>query len=438
MIDLSILFSVFVRGFFACLLMVSVVYLYLHCDRALPYNRCFAVCCLGVLISLILGTLHRFVWPDTFLFSQEQSAILEMALSPFFVLFFYSLICQYSKGRTYNTILIVMELPIIVAFMLTVLPQDLISHAFLLQIVVVYAILGAVVFCIYSFFVIRRYKALLSEAYSDTENRSFVWCIYVFLSLFVYFIIYLTWGMSEGSVSNVWQQSFVLCYAIVVFVYILYSLSHQLLVYSDIMEQIDLSGRNKLSDEKVRSISVALQRNFVDARAYANNDINIQGVARMVGTNVSYLSDYLNSHLHMNFNQYVNRLRVEYACQLMEETDYTMDELAHRCGFSSKAAFYRVFSIVKGSNPVDYTPEQYNMIKKEMDSDQHSSIALLLNSRERYLCQLIVQGATTDEICRKMQVTEASLRVSRSRLRQKLGLNRADSLKEYLSGMHSL
>ena len=61
----------------------------------------------------------------------------------------------------------------------------------------------------------------------------------------------------------------------------------------------------------------------------------------------------------MSFSEYINRLRVDFAAQLMDENSkMPANELALRSGFSSVASFYRNFKLYKGCPPLNYMKGQ--------------------------------------------------------------------------------
>ena len=63
---------------------------------------------------------------------------------------------------------------------------------------------------------------------------------------------------------------------------------------------------------------------------------------------------------------YINSLRAEYAAKiLMEHSDYSMDEMASKCGFSTPAAFNSAFKFAFGITPTDYVHGMSTMFKKK-------------------------------------------------------------------------
>lgn len=63
---------------------------------------------------------------------------------------------------------------------------------------------------------------------------------------------------------------------------------------------------------------------------------------------------------------YINSLRAEYAAKiLMEHSDYSMDDIASKCGFNSLSAFNRAFKFAFGITPTDYLHSMSMMFKKK-------------------------------------------------------------------------
>lgn len=56
-----------------------------------------------------------------------------------------------------------------------------------------------------------------------------------------------------------------------------------------------------------------------------------------------------------NLNDYINRLRLEYAVKLIKSNKvYTIDFIAEASGFNSRSTFYRAFQNVFGMTPLQY------------------------------------------------------------------------------------
>ena len=88
---------------------------------------------------------------------------------------------------------------------------------------------------------------------------------------------------------------------------------------------------------------------------YLNPKLTLTELAAAIGTNRTYLSDYLNSRLGVTFYEYINRLRTQKAARLMEECPgKPIAEIAEMSGFNSLSTFSRSFSKYLGCSPAKY------------------------------------------------------------------------------------
>ena len=57
----------------------------------------------------------------------------------------------------------------------------------------------------------------------------------------------------------------------------------------------------------------------------------------------------------LSFNEYVNRMRIDYAALLLsQQPDRPLGEVAEQSGFTSSTSFYRNFRLYKGIGPKEY------------------------------------------------------------------------------------
>ena len=60
----------------------------------------------------------------------------------------------------------------------------------------------------------------------------------------------------------------------------------------------------------------------------APGQLNIVELAMAVGTNRTYISNYINQQLHTTFYEYVNKWRVEHAKKLLASTDLSLEDIS--------------------------------------------------------------------------------------------------------------
>ena len=102
-------------------------------------------------------------------------------------------------------------------------------------------------------------------------------------------------------------------------------------------------------------IGPALDALMTSQEVFHNDELLITDVAKMIGSNRTYVSTYLNKEKGLSFSDYVNGYRVEYAKRLLDtDAHLNLVEIAERSGFSGEASFYRVFKRFTGKTPNEY------------------------------------------------------------------------------------
>ncbi len=98
---------------------------------------------------------------------------------------------------------------------------------------------------------------------------------------------------------------------------------------------------------------------------YINNNyqkhFNLDEIASYVCVTPSYLSDIFKTHTNYNITDYTNKIRIEKAQEIIENTDTKLSAVSMLVGFNSTSYFYRVFK-----NQTGYSPNDYKMMFKRM------------------------------------------------------------------------
>lgn len=83
-------------------------------------------------------------------------------------------------------------------------------------------------------------------------------------------------------------------------------------------------------------------------------DINMQTAAQAIGYGANYLSRYFHQFVNINFRQYVNQCRIDYACELLNQKDLSLARIALDSGFQTVRSFNRAFKKCTGTTPSGY------------------------------------------------------------------------------------
>ena len=82
--------------------------------------------------------------------------------------------------------------------------------------------------------------------------------------------------------------------------------------------------------------------------------ITLTGVARQFHFNASYLSSYFASYNGEGFSEYLNKIRLEKAMELLLTTELTISEISASVGYSDQSYFTKVFKKQTGISPSQF------------------------------------------------------------------------------------
>jgi hypothetical protein len=98
-----------------------------------------------------------------------------------------------------------------------------------------------------------------------------------------------------------------------------------------------------------------------------NMSLSLQQVSDELEINPSYLSREFSKYFdNLSFGEYIRKLRIEKAINLMETTIYSLTEIAYLTGFSDQSHFNRIFKKQTGYNPSVY---KKNSLKSKKDTN---------------------------------------------------------------------
>jgi AraC-like DNA-binding protein len=83
-----------------------------------------------------------------------------------------------------------------------------------------------------------------------------------------------------------------------------------------------------------------------------DSNLNLTEVSRSLDINPSYLSREFSKHFgNLSFGEYIRKLRIEKAFELMQQDKYSLTEVAYLTGFSDQSHFTRIFKQHTGESP---------------------------------------------------------------------------------------
>ena len=139
------------------------------------------------------------------------------------------------------------------------------------------------------------------------------------------------------------------CFFAFAFVIILYP--NETLPEKNSKSQYSFSSLTKKQKQKILS---SLLKILEEEKAFLNPDLNLKELADQLEMNPNYLSQVINELLEKNFNQLINKYRVEEVKKNITDESRTLLGIAYDCGFNSKSVFNRIFKEVEGKTPSVY------------------------------------------------------------------------------------
>ena len=98
-------------------------------------------------------------------------------------------------------------------------------------------------------------------------------------------------------------------------------------------------------------------------KRYRDRNFSAKKLAEILGTNTRYVSIVLSVRYHLNYSQFVNKLRIEEAMAVLADPRYAnlrVDEISDMVGFANRQSFYRAFCQYTGETPRQYQGRYIN------------------------------------------------------------------------------
>jgi AraC-like DNA-binding protein len=133
-------------------------------------------------------------------------------------------------------------------------------------------------------------------------------------------------------------------------------------------EEVSLqgNGRKPFGDIKKKALYDRLLGYLKESEVYTNPKLTLKQLASDLDTNTRYLSMVINEFEGCNFNQMLNRYRVNKVIQLLVDNQaesYSYLGLAQKAGFHSKSVFISAFKAQTGSTPTEFAGSMKKLIQ---------------------------------------------------------------------------
>ena len=116
----------------------------------------------------------------------------------------------------------------------------------------------------------------------------------------------------------------------------------------NVSEEIVREHRNR---NRLSSITGYIKENFKE-------DLSLEGVAQSFGYSPTYLSRMFRKYAKINYKEYVQGIRLEYAYRELTGSDALVEEIAEHNGFADGRAFAKAFQKKYGVRPSEFRRRQ--------------------------------------------------------------------------------
>lgn len=135
---------------------------------------------------------------------------------------------------------------------------------------------------------------------------------------------------------------------------------NRIIAFLDILNVLALSNDYTLLATEGFTHDISLQQSEPLKKVYEyvmtnfKDEISQTVVASKVGMNISAFSRFFHKSTKKTFTQFVNEVRLSYACRLMLENEMNISQIAYESGYRNLSNFNTQFKFVFKKNPTEY------------------------------------------------------------------------------------
>ena len=115
------------------------------------------------------------------------------------------------------------------------------------------------------------------------------------------------------------------------------------------LEQLFVSDEKQEQEENylVNTAKEYIQENYM-------NNLSLTDVANVISVTPGYLSTLFTQNTEYSFVDYLNKVRIDHACNFLHDSSLKTYEVAYKVGFKDEKYFTKVFKKVTGVNPSQF------------------------------------------------------------------------------------
>ncbi|MBR4644167.1 MAG: helix-turn-helix domain-containing protein [Bacteroidaceae bacterium] len=254
----------------------------------------------------------------------------------------------------------VMVAPLVVGMMWSIINRSLT----ILPMLCVYLLLMSIGLLIYMIRALRQYGSWLRDNYADLEHKE-VWRSFMVLAIML--LVFCIYAFSDRGIAFEYVLQVVVVVLICFLLWRVETLGDLSLTVNDAEEEtgdtenvkdddlpLSIRNRSTLVALPAKNIGLLLQKYCIDEQLYLQHELTLLQLAKAIGTNRLYLSQYFSSQ-DTTYNAYINNLRINHFVSLYQEAvathrPFTAQQLASESGYRSYSTFRHAFKQHIGQN----------------------------------------------------------------------------------------
>lgn len=244
------------------------------------------------------------------------------------------------------------ELLFVVPFVLFAITGDIVFY----YAEVLEAAIYGIGYAMWTVFAIPKYHAQLKQRFSYTENINLNWLRVIFVSFLFILVLWIVDCMRADYAT----EALYMTSSLVVWMFLSYFIYRHKSVLDELSDSTcaDTPEAAEATETEMSEIGKRISYLFDKEQIFLNPNLKVSDIAAAIGTNRTYVSAFFNREADCTFYDYVNKLRIEYACKLLVSSDESIVLIAEKSGFNSSQSFIRVFSKIKHTSPTKYRKQQ--------------------------------------------------------------------------------
>ena len=230
-----------------------------------------------------------------------------------------------------------------------------VSSYALLPMLYLYFLLMCIGLVIYIVRALRQYGRWLRDNYADLEHKE-VWQSFVVLAIVL--LVFVAYTLIYEGLAYQYAM-LVVCAMLICY------LPWRVETLSDlsIPQSQEADEESPMTDEQTMTndLGLLLQQRCIDTQLYLQHDLTASQLAKTVGTNRTYLSQYFSSQ-GTTYNAYINNLRIQHFISLYRESlasqqSVSAKQLSHDSGYRSYSTFALAFKQRTGQSVAAWMQE---------------------------------------------------------------------------------